>query len=449
MWATRFRIRQYLRTSLWVAPLLGGLAGVFFGSIGVLVDKEVSLPPYWQYSPATASTVLTAIVGAMVALLGFVVTVSVLGVQMTTGTFSPRYMRLWYRDRTLKTMLSLLVGTITFSFALLRRVADNFVPNLGVTAAGLLVFASVFLFVVFFGRFLHRLRPVAVAALVARTGREVFAAAVREAASPDAPQLTTRRFPEVGPPLLDVRNRTAGSIQAVDGRGLVRWARQHDCLLALPNSVGDFVAADSTLIAVYGVGELGPLEARQLRGMVALGIERTTEQDPAFAIRVMVDIANKALSAAINDPTTAVQVLDHLGETLRVIGTAELRGQDPAPGTSTTGIVLMRARRWEDFLTLALTEIREYGAQSMQVNRRLRALLEELLAEVRPENRAAVEAQLARLDASIATHFGSSPNLDQASAADRQGLGGASLDDDDHASPDQLSAGRHASAQAS
>ena len=90
MWATRFRIRQYALTCLWLLPLLSGLLGMVLGSVCLLIDKDVHLPPYWQYTPSTASTVLTAIVSATAALLGFVVTVSVLGVQMTTGTFSAR-----------------------------------------------------------------------------------------------------------------------------------------------------------------------------------------------------------------------------------------------------------------------------------------------------------------------------------------------------------------------
>ncbi len=96
---------------------------------------------------------LAAIVGAMAALTGFVVTVTVLVVQMATGTFSARYMRLWYRDRMLKALLALLVGTLAFSFALLRRVASNFVPNLGVSIAGDCSWStSLLLFLIFLDR---------------------------------------------------------------------------------------------------------------------------------------------------------------------------------------------------------------------------------------------------------------------------------------------------------
>ena len=111
-WNTAFRLRQFARGSLWVLPLAGGLLGALLGSGLILADQSVHLPSYWTYSPSTASTVLSAIVGAMAALTGFVVTVTVLVVQMATGMFSARYLRLWYRDRVLKLLLALLVGTL-------------------------------------------------------------------------------------------------------------------------------------------------------------------------------------------------------------------------------------------------------------------------------------------------------------------------------------------------
>lgn len=129
-WNTAFRLRQFARGSLWVLPLAGGLLGALLGSGLILADQSVHLPSYWTYSPSTASTVLSAIVGAMAALTGFVVTVTVLVVQMATGMFSARYLRLWYRDRVLKLLLALLVGTLAYSFGLLRRVENHFVPNL-------------------------------------------------------------------------------------------------------------------------------------------------------------------------------------------------------------------------------------------------------------------------------------------------------------------------------
>ena len=182
-WATRIRVRRYLLESLWIGPLVGVLLGLVGALIVVKIDQGAHLPAQWRYSASTASSVLAAIIGAMAALTGFVVTVTMLVVQMATGTFSARYMRLWYRDPVLKGTLALLAGTLAFSFALLRRVETNFVPDIGVTVAGVLVAAGLVLFLLFFNRFVHRLRPVAVAGLVAqqmqRSLRDVVALLVR------------------------------------------------------------------------------------------------------------------------------------------------------------------------------------------------------------------------------------------------------------------------------
>src|SRR6195952_2528685 len=125
-WARAFKIRQYLKGSLWVLPLGGCVLGVGAAQFSLALDQAVQLPAGWQYSPSTASTVRATVVGAMVALLGFVVTVSVLVVQQATGTLSPRYMRLWYRDRLQKVVLPSFAGTFTYAFSLLRRIESTF-----------------------------------------------------------------------------------------------------------------------------------------------------------------------------------------------------------------------------------------------------------------------------------------------------------------------------------
>ncbi len=426
-WATSFRIRQYLRGALWVLPLLGGVLGAILGGVDTLLDKSIHLPASLTYTSSTASTVLSAVVGAAAALTGFVVTVTVLVVQMATGTFSARYMRLWYRDPMLKWLLALLIGTLAFAFGLLRRVSNNFVPNLGVSIAGLLLVLSLLVFMLFLDRYLHRLRPVAVATLVAGYVHREFKRL--RAGAADTPDVFTGTFASDGQqPTLTVRSARAGAIQAIDANGLAEWARQHDCLVVLRRRVGDFIPAEEVLFDIFGRTQLqGGHAERRLRGMVALGTERTVEQDPAFAIRIMVDIADKALSAAINDPTTAVQVLDHLEEVLRLIGATEFEGRGWRAETAPRRGVVIPVRTWEQYISLGVTEIREYGATSIQVVRRLRAMLEELRGAVRPEHRSAVEEELTRLDATVASSFGTSPDLDRASVADIQGIGGEDL----------------------
>ena len=260
----------------------------------------------------------------MVSLLGFVVTVTVLVVQQATGTLSPRYMRLWYRDRLQKVVLAMFVGTFTFAYSLLRRVEDGSVPDLGVTLAGVAVLGSLILLLVYVNRFTHNLRPVAVAAGVAAAGAKVVDQAVGVAAHGITQDVGVSRLTA---PVLTVPATRHGTIQAVSGRRLLREARRHDCVLVLVRSVGDFVPEGTPLMTVHGSSPPSP---RTLEGLVATGVERTIEQDPAFALRILVDIAIRALSPAVNDPTSAVQVLDYVELLLHVLA--------PLPLSSSYGL---------------------------------------------------------------------------------------------------------------
>ena len=418
-WAKRFRRRQSLRESLWLIPVIGAALGGLLGVVAFLAEELIGTPPLWQYSPSIASTILSAIVGATAALTGFVITVTVLVVQMATGTFSARILRLWFRDHILKVTLAILAGTLTYSFAILQRIDDDFVPNLAVTLAGVLISLSLVAFIIFFDRFIRRLRPAAVAADVATAARSTFAAAVGFA---DRPDIRWEYGTPQAQPTLVVRASRGGAIQAVDPDGLVDWARAHHCQLVLPRRVGDFVPAGGVLVQVYG-GDLGDRIAEELEGLIALGDERTIDQDPAFALRMMVDIANRALSPAVNDPTTAVQVLEHIGDVLALIGRTDLQKRTKPARPDRPATLVMVTTRWEDFVMLGLTEIREYGATSVQITRRLRALLVELLETVLPEHRTAVAEELRRLEATVTDGWRDSVDLDRASVADSQGIG--------------------------
>jgi uncharacterized membrane protein len=426
-WSVSFRIRQYVKGSLWLVPLIGALCGYGLSFGATWVESAGDLPAAWTYSPSTALTVLTTVVGATVGLTGFVVTVSVLVVQMATGTFSARYMRLWYRDPILKAVLAVLIGDFIFSYALLRRVEDpDTVPNLGITLCGVFLGSGIVLFLVFLDRAVHRLRPVAVAALVSRAGRKSLRKVAAIASSPKRRTDHDEIRALAGqPPAFVTRSGRPGAIQALDERGLVAWAREQGCVLVLPHAVGDFVSSGSVLVQVHGDVTPNLIVERSLGRMVALGVERTIDQDPAFAIRVLVDVAIRALSPAVNDPTTATQVIDHLEDTLALIGTTPgLDGRWEFHDDEGRLRVVMPAQRWDDYLSLGVTEIREYGATAIQVVRRLRAMLFELRELVLPEYVPAVERELAGLERTAEEHFGGTVDRELAGHWDRQGIGG-------------------------
>src|SRR3954454_22898652 len=429
-WAARFRRRQRLKGSLWIVPLFGALAGPVLAVLTIAIDSAVDLPASWTYSESTASSVLSAIVGAMVGLTGFVVAFGILIVQTATQTLSPRFMRLWYRDGLQKAVLGTFVGTLTFSLALLQRVGPESVPDIGVTIAGLAVSTSVVLFLVYLDRFIHRLRPVEVAWMVADAGARVLRA------SPAPADDAAERTPAGAAPALEVRSGGAGAIQAVDDRGLLAAAVRYDCLLVLPHAVGDIVPHGSVIVQVFGAGEPPPSE--HLRGLLALAEERTIEQDPAFVLRILVDIAIRALLPAVNDPTTACQVLGAIEDLLLTIGESDLRGRSELRDRDGRLRVLIETRRWEDLLALALTEIREYGATATQITRRLGALLECLAARVRPEHRAAVAERASELEAALERRAPAPGPRASGSRPDPQGIGGPS----DSESPPLIAARR-------
>ncbi len=421
-WATVFQARQHLRQSLWAVPLVGAVGGLLLAWVDLRLEGQVPLPARWSYSASTASSVLSAVVGAMVGLIGLVVTIGVLVVQMATGTLSPRFMRLWYRDRLQKVVLASFTATFVFAFVLLSNVTSGPVPDLGVTMAGIAVTVDLFLLLVYLDRFVHALRPVAVAAAMARSGLAIVDETSRherrhaEAASSD---------PEArqGTPV-QVRANRSGAIQAINGTGLIALATRHDLVCDLRQTVGDFVISGAVLAELSGSTD--DADVRRVRGMIALGHERTIDQDPAFAIRIVVDIAIRALSPAVNDPTTATQMINHIGALLTAIGSHDLRGRGVYRDRDGAVRLTVPTRLWPDYLELGVSEIRQYGATSPQVCRRLRALLVDLEATVLPVNAPAVADQLLRLDRSVIASFGEAGERRFALLEDRQGVGGAS-----------------------
>ncbi|MFD5082778.1 DUF2254 domain-containing protein [Kitasatospora sp. NPDC058406] len=428
-WATRFRLRQYAKASLWIVPLFGLVLGVALAEAAAAVDGAPWLPKSWDYSATTASTVLSSVVGSMIALLGFVVTIGVLVIQQATGTLSPRYMRLWYRDRLQKAVLATFTGTFAFAYTLLRSIETDSVPNLGVTLAGVAVSVSLLLLLIYLNRFTHNLRPVAIADIVGRQGEQVLdraAARLRTSALPGGTP------PADGPAVL-VRSERGGVIQAFDAPGMVELAARHDCVLVLAAPVGDFVPPGATVVRVHG-GAAAP-DPHRVTGLLALGAERTIEQDPAFALRILVDIAIRALSPAVNDPTTAVQVLNHIEAFLHAVGRVGLRGHYVLADDRGRPRLVLPDRSWEDYLELGVTEIRDYGASSVQVCRRLRSLLEDLLAALPDTCRPALRTELRLLGDAVERGFDDAPRRARARTADPQGLGGRQTRD---ALPDAL-----------
>lgn len=426
VWSRRFRLRQRIRESWWAVPLLGAIVGALLSQTDLLLEGRLTLPTGWSYSADTASAVLAAIAGAMVGLIGLVVTIGVLVVQMATGTLSARFMRLWYRDRVQKLVLASFTGTFTFAYSLLRQVEPDSVPHLGVTVAGVMVTADLIALLVYLDRFVHMLKPVAVGAVMAESGLAVverlnvispFPTVADDRDGPGVPWVDAE-------PDLRVLAARSGAIQAINTGGIVKRSASRGLVCVLPHAMGDFVTVGDVLIEVHGPAMAR--DERALRGMIALGHERTIDQDPAFALRVIVDVAIRALSPAVNDPTTATQMINYIGTLLTGIGSSAPAWRGTWLGPDGTVRLVVATRAWEDYLQLGISEVRQYGITSAQTTRRLRAMLFDLERAVPPERRSAVARQLAVLDRMVSAAFTDEDERTFAMGRDHQGIGGAS-----------------------
>jgi uncharacterized membrane protein len=275
------------------------------------------------------------------------------------------------------------------------------------------------------------LRPVSVVASVGDQGVEVIRSVYPPRSAELVAEATSLRA-KLGAPARTVRhNRKAGIVLAVDLTTLVALAQRHGGVVEIVPQVGDFMATDEPLFALYGSAVA--IDDGFLRAAVAMGAERTLEQDPMFAFRILVDIALKALSPAINDPTTAVLAIDQVHRLLRFLGKHHLRGEVIFDETGEPRVIF-RTPNWEDFVHIACTEIRACGADSMQIARRLRAMLEDVGRALPEYRRPSIETELMLLDRAIEAAYVNSEDRALARIPDVQGLGGSptTYRDSDH-----------------
>jgi uncharacterized membrane protein len=418
-WLQRYRIRHYVQTSIWIPPVLSTLAAIAAVRLLYWIQLDVG----WE-SPVTADTA-RAVLGTMAASLFtaivFVCTALLVAVQLVSAALTPRIIGIVFRDPITKFALTLLVFVFTFSLSALIRIS-SIVPLLTthVAAYSCVVCLAVFFFLIdHLGR---ALRPSGALRAVAWLGRRVIEsvypqrlADLKAGAAPE-----TARAPD-GEPTATIYNPTDGVVLAFDEKGLLNLARRADCIIEMVPQVGDHVAAGDPLFRIYQGGTALPADA--LCQSVAVGQERTLEQDATFAFRIMVDIALKALSPAINDPTTAVLALDQIHHLLRKVGERNLDTGNVRDAAGRLRLVY-RTPDWEDFVHLAVTEIRHFGCESIQIARRLRAMLENLIHTM-PESRAKLlRHELTLLHRSAERFFSEPEDRALAEVSDFQGVGG-------------------------
>jgi uncharacterized membrane protein len=419
-WEQRYRLEHAARTSL---VLWAGLSLVFALLCAPAVhwlDRETNWVVF-RYSPDGARAVLGTLVGSMLTFIVFVLSATLIVVQLASGQLTPRVIALVLAKPGVKIALGTLTFTYTYTLAALGRVEER-VPDLHVSVAVFLNLACIIVFFLFVQQLSGGLRPASLMLLVAEHGRGVIEQVYPAAYDPERPEeAVSGALPAAPARLVEFAGRS-GVVMAFGLEGLVRLARDADAIIELVPQVGDSIARGDPLFRIFGGAR--PVSDSGLRGCVAVGTERTLEQDPRFAFRILVDIANKALSPAINDPTTAVLALDQIDHLLLRLGRRRL---DDGLARDRDGKlrVVHGTPDWPDYVTLAVTEIRQYGEGSLQVDRRLRAMLERLIAALPEARRPPLQQELALLNSAVARKFPDEADRKRAGVADYQGVGGS------------------------
>lgn len=423
IWNHWYVIRSYLRSSLWIVPLIAlVLEQVTFRVVQAL-DANSQWVPSWPFGLSGTQTALQTIITLILSFIVFTFGSLLVAIQVASGQLTPRIIATTLlRDNVIRFTVGLFVFTLLFAIGTVARI-DTTVPQLVVWVAGVLGFGSIIAFLFLIDHSARLLRPVSIVWRVGEQGIAVIESVYPNPIS-DADSGHARRRPKLDPSVKIINHRgTSAIILAVNLQGLVAEAKRVDAVIEVERRVGDFVAVDEPLFLLHGGA--GAVDERRLRGSIAFGRERTIEQDSTFAFRVIVDIAIKALSKAINDPTTAVLAIDQLQRLLRRVGSRHLH-DDQIQDESGQLRVIFPTPNWEDFVQLAFREIRLYGAENFQIARRLRAMIDNLMKALPETRRPALNEELDMLNRTIDQLYIFPEDAALARFPDAQGLGGSS-----------------------
>ena len=452
-WNRWYSLMSYLRSSLWVVPVIALMAQLVLKRLSEHLGGWMVRQGYYDLKTgfyglsaleahATLDRVFTLSLSCLVFTFGSLL----VAIQVAGGQYTPRIIATTLlRDNVIRNIVGLFVFTGLWSNRTMLQLGyEADVPQFQIFIAILLGLAALIAFIILIDYSAKLLRPVRLVGRVGEHGikviREIYPNPTQNVTVTALPTHKRWPLPSWGSRVITATPATAvkrgtpdrvishqgrsAIVLAVNLKRLVSEAQRIDTIIEFVPQVGDFVSVEEPLFYMYG-GNTGAIADRELRALVAFGSERTIEQDPIFSFRIEVDIALKALSPAINDPTTAVLAIDQLHRLLRQVGGRSLHGQEIRDSEGQPRVVF-RTPNWDDYVHITFREIRYCGANSFQIVRRLRAMIENLL-EFLPEHRhPALHEELKLLDRAITREHVFPEDLALARIPDSQGIGGSS-----------------------
>jgi uncharacterized membrane protein len=406
------RVRDAVTGALWPLPTAAIVLAVVLGSALPVLDEALQadggqpLAYVFGGGPSAARGILSTIAGSVMSVTTLLFSLTIVTLQLASSQYSPRLLQTFVRDRVVQACLGVLLGTFVYALVVLRSVrsADEsdggsaFVPRLSVTVGFVLVLASVAALVTFLA---HQTRQLRVETMMRDVHAEATATIGRlteqlgDGDQPDGP------LPDVPAHARPVCARTSGFLVQTAEEPLLAVLSRSGAVLRLDRRPGESVVAGTPLAWVWtdDATAAPPVEelAAGLARHVAVSVERSPAADPSYGLRKLVDIAARALSPGINDPTTAVHALSHVSA---LMGQLSVRDTWHRRVPGADGVPRLLLPSWDHaaLLDLSVTQVRSYGRQDTTVVERLFALLAEVGWQARTDRqRQAVRQQSAAL----------------------------------------------------
>lgn len=400
-----------IRASYWFLPTLLAFAGLALGLALVIVDSRLGdtwLGRYeWFYGsrPEGARAMLSTIAGSTITVAGVVFSITLAAVTYASGQFGPRLLGNFMRDRGNQATLGIFIGTYLYCLVVLRTirsaeetsadtagaVRDSFVPHLAMFGGLALAIASTAVLIYFVH---HVTSGIHINNVIARVGRRLIAdirdrSGDENAPSPPPPPLTGK--------FASIAASKTGYIEAIDFDALLTIACRHGLVLRPIRRAGDFVSEGWPWLEAHATAPASELIIGECNNVVAIGRQRTAQQDLRFAIDELVEIASRALSPGVNDPFTAIACIDWLGAALTEFDRSPPEPDRKADDTGRVRIIL-NPLRFEDYLARAFAQLRSYVAADPNARAHTLATLKELATRAHDaKHRALIEAERTQL----------------------------------------------------
>lgn len=371
-----------LMSSLWFRPTIITVSLTVSAFITVALDRIVDDRSFGflQASVDDARAILSAIISSMLTVTTVTFSIIMVALVLASQQFSPRIIRNFLRDAPFQHVLGIFIGTFVHSLLVLAQTSsiENriFVPIISMTFSVILTLTSIVAFIYFIH---HVSEAIQVNIIIARSAEKTLDVVEKhfpENLGHAAEEHSSRPDYTHGTPLI-ITSRIAGYIQSVDSVGLLDLAQEYDIVIVMERAIGDFVPCGNPLLTVWPAKLLSTTQVNALQDSYEIGDERTLFDDVLFGLRQLVDVALKAISPAVNDPSTAVTCLDHLANILvqaaRRPDSAQYRYDDDGQLR-----VVARVVDFDQMLAISFNQIRQYATSDVAVTLRMLEVLHEI-----------------------------------------------------------------------